>query len=49
MKWKTALLGLTIGAAATVVGSSAFAADLKCGALQRQARDGRADPLGGIV
>ena len=49
MKLRSTLFGLAAGAAAALLGSSAFAADLKCGLSNGKAATGAPIPLGGIV
>jgi len=49
MKWKSTLVGLGAGAIAACLGSSAYAADLKCGLSNGKAATGAPIVIGGIV
>jgi len=49
MKWKSTLVGLAAAALAVCLGSSAFAADLKCGLSNGKAAAGDPIVIGGIV
>ena len=49
MRWKNTFIAMIAGAVAVLVGSSALAADAKCGAATGKAATGEAIVIGGIV